>query len=108
MKLKPLGKKRAFYRALTLAGLVGSVISFLFGFVSTFWVCFPCLIWGLACLCDIYMSTCADKYDIKGNRCGPDPFIEYEPGDVEFEREKVWQSDTLEINFDVNVTYNNK
>lgn len=104
MKLKPLGKKLALYRALVVAGLVGLAVSFHFDWVGVFWVCVLCVIWCGARVCDIALDANFAKYGLWGYRCGPDLLVEYEPGDVEFEREKVWQSDTLEVNIDVEVT----
>ena len=108
MKLKPLGKKLALYRALVVAGLVGLAVSFYLEWPGVFWVCVLCVIYCGARVCDIALYANTSKYGLWGYRCGPDLLVEYEPGDVEFEREKAWQSDTLEINIDVNVKTNDK
>ena len=106
MKLKPLGKKLAFYRLLVMVGVIGLTVTFRFEWVGAFWVCVFCVVWGLSRVWGIALDANITKYGLWGRRCGPDMLVEYEPGDVEFEREKVWQNDNepLEMNFDIEVT----
>ena len=64
MRLKPLGKKLAFYKVMALAGFVGTLASFYLGWIATFWVFLACLIWGIAQVISISMNANLHKYDI--------------------------------------------
>lgn len=72
MKLKPLGKKLAFYKVMILVGLVGTLASFYFGWIAFFWVFLACLILGIAQEISITMDANFHKYDPKGRQHGPD------------------------------------
>ena len=110
MKLKPLGKKLAFYKVIALVGFIGALASFYYGWIAVFWVFLACLILGIAQVISISMNANLHKYDHKGRRQGPDILKEYEPCDAEYEREKNWQDngEPLNVNIDVEVTTNNE
>ena len=108
MKLKPLGKKLAFYKIIALAGFVGILTSFYYGWIAAFWVFLACLIVGIAQVISISMDANLHKYDHKGRQHGPDILKEYEPGDSEYEREKTWQDDSEPIIVNVNMEVTTK
>ena len=108
MRLKPLGKKLAFYKVMALAGLIGALASFYFGWIAAFWVFLACLIFGIAQVISISMSANLHKFDHKGRQHGPDILKEYEPGDAEYEREKAWQDDGEPITVNVNLEVTTK
>ena len=103
MRLKPLGKKLVIYKVLTLAGLIGGLLSFHFEWVAAFWLFFVCFILGIAQVIRISMDANMNKYDYRGYRHGADLLVEYEPSDAEYETEKGWQDENEPINISVKI-----
>lgn len=108
MKLKPLGKKLAFYKVMAMVGFVGTLSSFYFGWIAAFWAFLACLTLGVSQVISISMDANLHKYDHKGRQHGPDILKEYEPGDADYEREKAWQDDGDSIIVNVNMEVTTK
>lgn len=108
MKLKRLGKKLVIYKVMALAGLIGGLLSFHFGWVALFWLFFVCFLLGIALVISISMDANMYKYDYRGHRHGPDILVEYEPEDAEYEREKGWQDEKEPITVNVQLEVKTK
>lgn len=103
MKLTPLGEKLAIYDSILLLSIAGIVISALFGWGIAVFVCIAVGLVSFVRFWDIGKEADLAKYGFFGLRRGPDILHKYEPGDEEYEDEKIFYDDDDDVTIDVDV-----
>ena len=93
MKLKPLGKRFYRYKVLSVISFIGL---FVFSRIIPWYVGFCTSLVGAVIFPALYIDIAIDAYTIRyglNGEKGPNPFWIYEPGDPEYEDEKILQDD---------------
>lgn len=103
MKLTPLGEKLAIYDSILLLSIAGIVISALSGWGIAVFVCIAVGLVSFVRSWDIGKEADLAKYGFFGLRRGPDILHKYEPGDEEYEGEKIFYDDDDDVTIDVDV-----